>query len=97
MKQLFNDLIGITGYQIKNKKYLYDPDKNLLKSIKHFQIKSILDVGANKGQFALRLLKNNFEGNIMSFEPLNEEYEMLKNYLPKRKIGKLQEDVRLAI
>ena len=89
MKQLFNDLIGITGYQIKNKKYLYDPDKNLLKSIKHFQIKSILDVGANKGQFALRLLKNNFEGNIMSFEPLNEEYEMLKKLSSKRKNWKV--------
>ncbi len=89
MKQLFNDLIGITGYQIKNKKYLYDPDKNLLKSIKHFQIKSILDVGANKGQFALRLLKNNFEGNIMSFEPLNEEYEMLKKLSSKKKNWKV--------
>ncbi len=89
MKQLFNDLIGITGYQIKNKKYLYDPDKNLLKSIKHFQIKSILDVGANKGQFALRLLKNNFEGNIMSFEPLNKEYEMLKKLSSKKKNWKV--------
>ena len=69
MKKFFNDLIGITGYQIKKKKYLYDPHKNLIKSIKHFKIKSIIDVGANKGQFALRLLNDNFEGNIMSFEP----------------------------
>ena len=77
MKNFLNELIGITGYQIKNKKYLYDPNKNLIKSINHFQIKSILDVGANKGQFTLMLLKNNFEGNIMSFEPLKEEHESL--------------------
>jgi len=77
MKKFLNDLISITGYQIKNKKYLYDSNKNLIKSMKHFQIKSIIDVGANKGQFALRMLKNNFEGNIMSFEPLKEEHELL--------------------
>ena len=89
MKQFFNDFIGITGYQIKNKKYLYDPNKNLLKSIKHFQIKSILDVGANKGQFALRLLKNNFQGNIMSFEPLKEEYEILNKLSSEKESWKV--------
>ena len=59
MKKFLNQLIGLTGYQIKNKKYLYDPNKNLIKSINHFKIKSVIDVGANKGQFALRLLENN--------------------------------------
>ena len=28
MKNYLNELIGITGYQIKNKKYLYDSNKN---------------------------------------------------------------------
>tara|TARA_B100001769_G_C21992541_1_gene533497 strand:+ start:200 stop:919 length:720 start_codon:yes stop_codon:yes gene_type:complete len=89
MKKFFNDLIGITGYQIKNKKYLYDPNKNLIKTIKHFQIKSIIDVGANKGQFALRLLKNNFDGNIMSFEPLKEEYKTLNELSLERENWKV--------
>ena len=58
MKKFLNDLIGITGYKLKRKKYLYEPDKNLIKSINHFKINSIIDVGANKGQFALRLFEN---------------------------------------
>ncbi len=77
MKKILNDLIGITGYNIKKKKYLYEPDKNLVKSIYHFKINSVIDVGANKGQFALKLLENKFKGNIMSFEPLEEEHKIL--------------------
>ena len=84
MKKFLNDLIGITGYQVKKKKYLYDPNKNLIKSIKHFQIKSIIDVGANRGQFAQRVFKNNFDGNIISFEPLKEEHESLNKLSSKK-------------
>jgi len=89
MKKFLNQLIGLTGYQIKNKKYLYDPNKNLIKSINHFKIKSVIDVGANKGQFALRLLENNFEGNILSFEPLFEEHELLNKLSLKKKNWKI--------
>ena len=85
MKKILNKLVGITGYEIKNKKYLYQPDKNLIKSIKHFKINSVLDVGANKGQFALNLFKNNFTGKILSFEPLIHEHEILnKSSLNKK-------------
>ena len=85
MKRILNKLVGITGYEIKNKKYLYQPDKNLIKSIKHFKINSVLDVGANKGQFALNLFKNNFTGKILSFEPLIHEHEILnKSSLNKK-------------
>ena len=77
MKKTLNKLIGLTGYQIKNKKFLYEPDKNLIKSIRYFKINSVLDVGANKGQFALNLIKNGFQGNILSFEPLLDEHNLL--------------------
>ena len=89
MKRLFNDLIGITGYQIKNKKYLYDPVQNLIKSMNYFKINSVLDVGANKGQFAVNLIKNNFKGNILSFEPLKKEHEILKLLSTKEKNWKI--------
>ncbi len=80
MKKFLNDLIGITGYKLKNKKYLYEPVRNLIKSINHFKVNSIIDVGANKGQFALKLFENKFRGNVLSFEPLEEEHRIL-NYL----------------
>ena len=79
MKKILNDLIGITGYKIKRKKYLYEPEKNLVKSINNFKINSIIDVGANKGQFALKLFENKFKGNVISFEPLAEEHKILND------------------
>ena len=85
MKKLINKIIGLSGYQIKNKKYLYETDKNLIKSINHFNINSILDVGANKGQFALKLIENGFKGDILSFEPLSLEHKKLVEY--SQKIG----------
>ena len=89
MKRFLNNLIGITGYQIKNKKYLYDPVQNLIKSMNYFKIRSVLDIGANKGQFALNLIKNNFKGDILSFEPLEKEHKILKLLSNKKKNWKI--------
>jgi FkbM family methyltransferase len=85
IKKIFNQLIGFTGYQIKNRKYLYESDKNLIKSINYFNINTILDIGANKGQFALNLLENNFKGKILSFEPLSYEHKLLKKFSKNKK------------
>jgi FkbM family methyltransferase len=38
---------------------------------------TIIDVGANIGQFGLGLIKAGFKGDIISFEPLAPEYERL--------------------
>jgi FkbM family methyltransferase len=41
-------------------------------------IKTIVDVGANEGQFALKLIKkNNYSGKIISFEPVSSTFEIL--------------------
>lgn len=85
MKKFINKILGFTGYQIKNKKYLYEPDKNLIKSIKHFNINSIIDIGANKGQFSLKIIENGFKGKILSFEPLSFEHKVLVEYSQKIK------------
>jgi FkbM family methyltransferase len=60
-----------------NLKYTYDSELNLMKSINFLKIKSIIDVGANEGQFVLRLLKNNFKGNVISFEPITDAHKRL--------------------
>jgi FkbM family methyltransferase len=42
------------------------------------KISSVLDVGANEGQFASALLSAGYAGRIISFEPLPEPYKKLK-------------------
>ena len=74
------------GYQIKRNKWTYSSDENLIKSIRANKIKTIIDIGANEGQFAQRMIKLGFEGTIVSFEPMKKEYEILVNNIQKNKI-----------
>lgn len=48
-----------------------------IKLFKDFKINKVLDVGANKGQYAKLIRKIGFEGKIVSFEPLSEAYKIL--------------------
>lgn len=96
MRDYLNKIIGLSGYQIKKKKYLYDPFENLIKSINHFKIKSVIDVGANKGQFVNKLYKNNFNGSVLSFEPLYDEYNYIKKLSEKNPNWKIEERCALG-
>ncbi|NVK51781.1 MAG: FkbM family methyltransferase [Flavobacteriaceae bacterium] len=49
-----------------------------IKLFKYFGINKVLDVGANKGQYAKLIRKIGFKGNIVSFEPLSEAYKILE-------------------
>ena len=57
------------------------PDSRLTESRKNilqkFRVKNILDVGANNGQWALRVRDGGFKENITSFEPTSA-FEILK-------------------
>ena len=47
------------------------------KLLRHFGINKILDVGANRGQYAKLSRKLGFKGEIISFEPLTKAYKEL--------------------
>ena len=70
---------------IKDKiKYrLNRPLKRRKKLLSHFKITKILDVGANTGQYAQELRKINFEGEIISFEPISSVFNLLQKNLKK--------------
>ncbi len=53
---------------------------NRIKLLKHFQIQSILDVGANTGQFAYYTRHTGYKNQIISFEPLTEAFIVLEKF-----------------
>lgn len=47
--------------------------------IKHHKIETIIDVGANEGQFGIEMRQQGFKGLIISVEPLNQALDNLKS------------------
>jgi FkbM family methyltransferase len=52
---------------------------DLMMLFEQLGINCVLDVGANHGQYALSLRKWGYRGDIVSFEPLPEVFESLRN------------------
>ena len=73
LNNYFDELFGLR-IQPSPENKLNKSRKNILQK---FKVKNILDVGANNGQWALRVRNGGFEENITSFEP-TIAFEILK-------------------
>lgn len=56
-----------------------DPENNLL-GLNAYPIRTVIDVGANRGQFAKRILKTFPDAKIYCFEPLPEAFYELEGW-----------------
>ncbi|WP_224994452.1 FkbM family methyltransferase [Cesiribacter sp. SM1] len=52
-------------------------DLRVAKLLQHHQIKWVIDVGANTGQFAESLYDFGYQGRVVSFEPVSGAYQLL--------------------
>jgi len=51
--------------------------KKIIKIANSLEIDLLLDIGANRGQYAERMIKSGFNKKILSFEPLNDAHKEL--------------------
>ncbi|MDH3648415.1 MAG: FkbM family methyltransferase [Saprospiraceae bacterium] len=77
MRNIIKHYLRKSGYEIR--KYTDNSEhQNLLKLLRHFKIRTVLDVGANVGQYSTRLRTLGYDQEIISFEPLPSAVETLK-------------------
>ena len=89
LKNIITAILKILGFKIVKINYEFatgkiEDDKiiNELKWLQKKNIKTIIDIGANQGQFSEKMRILFPQSKIISFEPLNEAYQILKkNFL----------------
>ena len=68
-RAVIQDLVRKTGYQVVR--------FPLMRYFQAEDINVVLDVGANRGQYAQELRKLGYQGSIISFEPVDAAFEQL--------------------
>lgn len=53
------------------------PFTSIVQHLKESNVSSVFDVGANVGQFGLDIRRHGFQGQIVSYEPVNETFSVL--------------------
>lgn len=77
MKHWVRSLFRQVGFEIYPITLRNDLHLQLTTSLRHFAIDSILDVGANCGQFGCAMRRAGFNGYLTSFEPLSAAHSRL--------------------
>ncbi len=83
--QIIKKIFHLFGLEIS----FYNPGgsyiRQLIKFLELNKIDLIIDIGANKGQFATEIINSGYKGKIISIEPLSESYANLVNRAKKNK------------
>src|SRR5260370_8256528 len=66
------------GYEIVAIGPLYPAANRRLTMLVHHGVNTVVDVGANTGQYSSALRQAGYKDEILSFEPLSEAYEELE-------------------
>lgn len=81
MKKIIKQWLRSRGLQISV--YPSEDMERRLKIMQNLQIDTLLDVGANVGQYVLKIRDSGYQGRIISFEPLKKAFDILKQVAAK--------------
>lgn len=76
MKNVIKKTFQFLGANISN--YPTPFIKSRINILKEYNIDALIDIGANKGQFAKEIRKFGYANKIVSFEPLTDIYSLIK-------------------
>lgn len=85
IKRAIKNIIQKAGFDVHRISVKNEPLFALFQGLQKFNINLIMDVGANAGQFALKLRSVGYTGNIVSFEPLTSAYAELCKFASRDK------------
>ena len=76
-KRKLPQIYKMLGYGVLRYETIFRFDLSIANWLKKEGIDLVLDVGANTGQYAMKLREFGYQGHIISFEPLSEAYASL--------------------
>lgn len=97
MKEFIRTLSRRCGYEITRYSPATDHTARLLRCLKIGQVETVIDVGANVGQFACGLRRAGYRGQIISIEPQREAHAVLVSEAAKDPLNNWQVLPRMAL
>jgi FkbM family methyltransferase len=86
IKQLIKKAFRAVGLEVM---YLSRTPEHTLLGLRHLPVRSIIDVGANSGQFARKIAPVFPEARIYTFEPLSEPFQELERWADAQPPGQV--------
>lgn len=84
LESYFHRIVRKTGYDVVKTKYSRH-ELGVDELLKAYQIETVLDVGANVGQYGKYLRIDGYRNNIISFEPISGVFQKLESNISKDK------------
>jgi FkbM family methyltransferase len=77
IKKTIKELFKKLGFDLTRYNPASSQNARILEFFSIYKIDTVLDIGANIGQFAMGLRESGYKGHIISFEPLSKAYSHL--------------------
>lgn len=79
MKELIKRCFNAIGVEVHKYNFHHNDQLLIAKCISLLNVDLVFDIGANRGQYARRLLRSGYRNKLISFEPIAKAFQALKH------------------